>query len=376
MRKKIGNRFSKKEKILTAVLVTMTIVLLIATLLGLIYFRQQITGNSLPDEEQYNEYERQYVLITKDIDDTFWDSVYEEMKETGDATGAYVERLGRNLSMEYSKSDLLRIAIDSHVDGIILEADESDETTSLINKADEEGIPVVTILHDCMGTTRKSYVGISNYNLGNEYGKLIIRAIEDIETREKEVAAEVQQEGAVIAEQVPVPVQVLILMDKNSTDTSQNIIYTAIQEALEKKGFDESQVEVETAAISNDGAFGSEESIRDIFQNREYQPDVIVCLNELNTTSVYQTVVDQNKVGQIIIIGYYDSDTILRAVERNAIYATITVNTTQMGSYCVEALNEYLDTGHVSDYFSVDFTLINADNVKDYLRSGDEDEED
>ncbi len=373
MKKKLGNRFSKKEKILTIVLVTMTIILLMATLLGLIYFRQQITRNSLPDEEQYNEYERQYVLITKDIDDTFWDSVYEEMKETGDVTGAYVERLGRNLSMEYSKNDLLRIAIDSHVDGIILEADESDETTMLINKADAEGIPVVTILHDCLGTTRKSYVGISNYNLGNEYGKLIINAVEDILEREKEGAAgeEQEKEAAAVEEE---PVQVLILMDKNSTDTSQNIIYSAIQEALEKKGFGESQVEVDTAAISNDGAFGSEESIRDIFQNREYHPDVIVCLNELNTTSVYQSVVDQNKVGQIMIIGYYDSDTILRAVERNAIYATITVNTTQIGSDSVKALNEYLDTGHVSDYFSVDFTLINAENVKDYLRSGNEDE--
>ena len=275
--------------------------------------------------------------------------------------------------MEYSKNDLLRIAIDSHVDGIILEADESDETTMLINKADAEGIPVVTILHDCLGTTRKSYVGISNYNLGNEYGKLIINAVEDILEREKEGAAgeEQEKEAAAVEEE---PVQVLILMDKNSTDTSQNIIYSAIQEALEKKGFGESQVEVDTAAISNDGAFGSEESIRDIFQNREYHPDVIVCLNELNTTSVYQSVVDQNKVGQIMIIGYYDSDTILRAVERNAIYATITVNTTQIGSDSVKALNEYLDTGHVSDYFSVDFTLINAENVKDYLRSGNEDE--
>lgn len=373
MKKKLGNRFSKKEKILTIVLVTMTIILLMATLLGLLYFRQQITGNSLPDEEQYNEYERQYVLITKDIDDIFWDSVYEEMKEIGDETGAYVERLGRNLSMEYSKNDLLRIAIDSHVDGIILEADESDETTMLINKADAEGIPVVTILHDCLGTTRKSYVGISNYNLGNEYGKLIIDAVEDILEREKEEAAgeEQEKEAVPIAEE---PVRVLILMDKNSTDTSQNIIYSAIQEALEKKGFGEPQVEVDAAAISNDGAFGSEESIRDIFQNREYQPEVIVCLNELNTTSVYQSVVDQNKVGQIMIIGYYDSDTILRAVERNAIYATITVNTMQIGRDSVEALNEYLDTGHVSDYFSVDFTLINADNVKDYLRSGNEDE--
>ena len=41
----------------------------------------------------------------------------------------------------------------------------------------------------------------------------------------------------------------------------------------------------------------------------------------------------------------------------------------------MEALNEYVNTGHVSDYYSVDFTLINADNVKKYLRSEDKDEE-
>lgn len=355
MEEKRKIRFSKKEKIFTIVLVTMIVIMLFATLFGLLYFRHQISDSRLPDEEQYNEYEHQYVLITEDIDDTFWDSVYEEMKIAGDETGAYVERLGSNLSVEYSKSDLMEIAIDSNVDGIILEADESDQTTTLINKATAKGIPVVTILHDCMGTSRISYVGISNYNLGSEYGKLIISAAEEMKEQ--------------------LPVRILILVDKNSTDTSQNMIYTAIQETMEKEGLNKDEIEVETAGISNNGAFSAEESIRDIFQNSEYQPDVIVCLNELNTTSVYQTIVDQNKVGQVMIIGYYDSDTILRAVERNVIYATITVNTEQMGSYCVEALNEYLDTGYVSDYFSVDFTLINSDNIKEYLRSEGEDEE-
>lgn len=359
MEEKRRIRFSKKEKIFTALLVTMIVIMLFATLLGLLYFRHQISDSRLPDEEQYNEYEYQYALITEDIDDTFWDSVYEEMKIAGDETGAYVERLGSNLSVEYSKSDLMEIAIDSSVDGIILEADESDKTTTLINKATAKGIPVVTILHDCMGTSRISYVGISNYNLGSEYGKLIISAAEEMKQQMKE-----QQ-----------PVRILILVDKNSADTSQNMIYTAIQETIEKEGLGKEEIAVETAGISNNGAFSAEESIRDIFQDSEYQPDVIVCLNELNTTSVYQTIVDQNKVGQVMIIGYYDSDTILRAVERNVIYATITVNTEQMGSYCIEAMNEYLETGYVSDYFSVDFTLINSDNVKEYLRSEGEDEE-
>ncbi|HOO27330.1 MAG TPA: substrate-binding domain-containing protein [Lachnospiraceae bacterium] len=376
MEKKTENRFSRKEKILTGTLVSLTIVMLLTTLIGLIYFKQQIAGSNLKDEEQYNEYERQYVLITKDIDDTFWDSVYEEMKEAGDETGVYVERLGRNLSMEYSKNDLMEIAIDSHVDGIILEADESDETAALINKADAEGIPVVTIMRDAMGTTRKSFVGISNYNLGSEYGKLIVNASKELQERSAPEGNDTDQGQTLLPdpEAEADPVQVLILIDKNSTDTSQNIIYTAIQEELEKEGFDKSKAQVDTAAISNDGAFSAEESIRDIFQNSEYQPDVIVCLNELNTKSIYQTVVDQNKVGQIMIIGYYDSETILRAVQRKVIYATITVNTKQMGSYCVKALNEYIDTGHVSDYFSVDFTLIDKDNVNEYLRSLDDNE--
>ncbi|NLG04721.1 MAG: sugar ABC transporter substrate-binding protein [Clostridia bacterium] len=368
MEKKKNKLLSKKERFLTIFLISLTVIMLIATVFSLAYFRKLITDNQDFAEESYTEYERQYVLITKDADDTLWDSVYEEMKAAGELSGAYVERLGRNLSVDYSKSDLMEIAIDSHVDGIILEADESDETTKLIYRANSEGIPVVTLVSDCIGSTRKSFVGISNYNLGSEYGNLIKRAAK--ETRKRLESA--PQEG----DKSPVtPIRVLILMDKKSTDTSQNIIYSAIQETLEKEGMDETQITIQTVGISSDGAFSSEESIRDIFQNEEYQPDIIVCLNELNTTSVYQTIVDQNKVGQITIIGYYDSDTILRAVERNVIYATITINTNQMGRYCVEALDEYLDTGYVSEYFSVDFTLIDANNIKDYLKNGEDNEE-
>jgi len=92
----------------------------------------------------------------------------------------------------------------------------------------------------------------------------------------------------------------------------------------------------------------------------------------LNTTCVYQAVVDYNKVGKINIIGYYDSDTICRAIERNVIYATISVNTKQLGMNCVSALDEYKESGHVSEYFSVDILLITSDNVSEYLGDADE----
>ena len=103
-------------------------------------------------------------------------------------------------------------------------------------------------------------------------------------------------------------------------------------------------------------------------------PDIIICLNEINTTCVYQAVVDYNKVGVINIIGYYDSQTILKAIERNVIYATVSVDAKALGEYCIEALTEYNQMGHVSNYYSVDTAVIHADNVREYL-GGDAGEE-
>ena len=115
-----------------------------------------------------------------------------------------------------------------------------------------------------------------------------------------------------------------------------------------------------------------EESIRNIFIE-EGLPDVVICLDELSTSCVYQAVVDYNIVGQIDIIGYYDSETILKAIERNVVRATISIDTEEMGQYCVEALEECRSGGYVSEYFSVGTNLITIQNVREYL-GGEEDE--
>ena len=284
-------RISNKDKALTMLLIVISTIMLIVTVCSLVYFRVQVTELNTVENTEYSEYDRHYALITDDLEKSFWDSVYEGTKEEGDKSGAYVERLGKNLAVTYTKEELMEIAIDSHVDGIILEADESEVTTQQIERATENGIPVVTVLSDNANSARKSYVGISNYNLGGEYGKQIMKLLNGEHQK------------------------VLILMNVNTEDSAQNIIYTAIQETLEKAGVDMSLVNIETAAISDDGAFSAEESIRDIFMDAENLPDIIICLNELNTTS------------------------------------------------------------HVSEYFSVDISQITAENVDDYLLIEDADED-
>ena len=95
----------------------------------------------------------------------------------------------------------------------------------------------------------------------------------------------------------------------------------------------------------------------------------MVCLTAIDTRCAYQAVVDYNKVGVIDIIGYYDSELILSAIQKDIIYSTMTIDAKQMGAYCVEALNEYMQTGQVSDYFSVDLYVINKYNINDYLKT-------
>lgn len=322
-------------------------------LCSMLYFRDKIRESTeLVESLEYNSYDKYYALITEDSGDIFWQSVYEGALKEGKGSGVYVEMFGENLSGEYSKEELMKIAIHSKVDGIIVEADESEEMQEQIRRAHEAGIPVVTALYDNSESLRQSYVGVNSYNLGLEYGDQICKMIKR------------KPEGEY---------SVLVLLDKEKTDSNQNILIGAIRERIQAQGM-EHRITVETAQVKNDSMFAAEETIRDIFMEAEQLPDVMVCLNESNTSCVYQTVVDYNKVGQIEIIGYYTSETILSAIEKEIIYSTIAIDTQQMGEYCVEALNEYIQSGRVSDYYGVDVSLINAETLASSEEGGADEE--
>jgi len=123
--------------------------------------------------------------------------------------------------------------------------------------------------------------------------------------------------------------------------------------------------------VDDTNTFSVEESIRDIFMDQTL-PILSSVRNELSTTCVYQAVVDYNCVGEIAILGYYDTDTILKAIERNVITATISIDTEQMGAFCVDALQEYYNYGYTSQYFTADVTVIDQSNVEEYLGKQEE----
>lgn len=315
--------------------------------------KYRMAMNQINTAESYKQY---YAMIVDDNRSAYWKSIYESAYEYGMEKDIYVELMGNNLLQDYSKEELLEIAIASDVDGIIVSADETERFVTLIDEAIANGIMVVTLQDDAASSKRLSYIGLGNYNLGREYGKQILN-----------LAKHSPESLAVGGKTV---IDVTMLVDAKVKETGLDILSSAITETVGQDG----NIIVNTVfvAVDSTNTFASEEIIRDIFMQGS-QPDVIVCLSELTTVCAYQTVVDYNKVGQVDILGYYTSDTILSAIDHGVIAATMVIDTKQLGKYCVDALNEYHMYGNTSQYYSADITIVNKENVSEYI-GGDADD--
>ena len=336
-----------RNKVVVTILAGIVLVLFIATVAGLFYYREMIKKLGEVREEEFTEYPRLYAYIAEDPDSQLSNRIYKEIAEYAVENDCYVEMTGQNLSTSYSKADRMNIAISSKVDGIILEGDDSKETAELIDKATANGIPVVTVLSDCQTSSRKSFVGLNNFSLGSEYG----------------------EELAAIGEMnKKYPLTALILLDRDDGNADY-IIHAAIQQSVTGR-----LIKLTSAVVDTSTPFTSEESVMNILDGLDTIPDVIICLNDRTTESAIQCIVEKNLVGKTTILGYYDSDTILKAIDRGSVYATFAIETKTVAKQCVNALNEYNNTGFVSEYNPANYILINRQNVSEYTREGDKDE--
>ena len=330
--------------LITLVIVALTIVLVINFIR---YSRRFGISN---DDTPYDRY---YVMITDNSKSSFWQSVYRSALETAEANNDCLEMISDNLSRDYSVYELMEIASISGVDGIIVNADYSEEMTGLIDTATANGIQVVTIYSDNSSSERLSYVGVSNYNLGKQYGELILKL-----AQEKNFTTDT--------------IEVVIFADTKPGDAGQNLMFTAVQETVDAESDEMREThppfDITIYGVDTTNEFSVEESIKTfLLKDRESLPEIVVCLNEMDTIAAYQTVVDYNEVGLVNILGYYDSEVILNGIDRNVIYATISADTEQMGRYSVNALDEYFRYGYTSQYFTSDISVITKDNVAQYM---------
>ena len=352
------------------IVLTGFVVMLLAALFCAVYFSLKMKEVSEADTRIYETYDRHYVFITDNAEQEFWNEVYTAAVQEGGRSNAYVERLGENLNVNYQTEDLLRIAINSSVDGIIFCGEDNEETVELINQAVHKGIAVVSLRQDIENSERQCFVGVNSYDLGLEYGKQILEIVDSEQTQE--IKIDISEDGSAhIKEQQGYP-KICILADDSMSESKQNLITFAIQDSFsEAKPEGENLPEIEVRKIDTSEAFSAEEAIRDIFIDSENLPDIMVCLNSVYTECTYQAAVDYNLVGEVKILGYYSTDAILDAVEKQIIYSTVQVDTGEIGRQCIKALTEYYESGYTSSYIPINTQVIGREEAQALLREAE-----
>ena len=331
------------------------IVLIATILISIAFFHGRLKETKqLLASSEYNTYDNYYVMVTGNPESDYWVSIYNGALEEAKRNNSYVKLMGDDLEDDFSKDELLRMAINSNVDGIIVEGDDNRKCMQLLREAERAGIPVVTVAEDNIDSGRKSFIGVSGYNLGKDYGEQVCHYAKDEHLNN---------------------CNVMVLLDNSQTTTSQSIILTAIKETINNYNMDEI-IKVESKSITSNTDFAAEEEIRDLFVEQDSLPDVIVCLSEKSTICVYQTVVDFYQVGKVEVFGYYLSPTIETAINNDVIKSSLVVDTEQMGQYSVRALNEYKESSYVSEIYLIDTSLVTKESLQTSdVEGGDEDDQ-
>ena len=133
---------------------------------------------ALPKTNKKADSQYRLVLITRDMDTTFWNKVGRGASKQAVKEGASLEIWGSysNNSEQFLKK--LELAIHSKVDGIIIQGLDTDEFKELTKvKAAFNGIPIITVANDVpmKESVRRTYVGSNQFRAGGLIARQLLK---------------------------------------------------------------------------------------------------------------------------------------------------------------------------------------------------------
>ena len=306
-------------------------------LFGMLLAIQNYLEHQISEEQEQTVYfDRHYAMLLEENEDPFWTAVYDSAEQMGKEKNACVELIGEGMPSSFGLAEKLSVVIDSQVDGIIIRPDASDEVNELIEQAKEQGIPVVSVMDDYSGKSQ-AYVGVSSYDVGQAYGKLILDLQQDEDVR-----------------------KVTILQSAEDSENTISSVESSLAEVLA-----ETDIVLDTKTITGSDAFSIEEKIQEYVMS-ENAPDILICMNTVTAIGAYHVVVDCNIVGDVQLLVNYATGEILDAIEKGGIFASVSLDAQRLGSSCIQCLDDLVCDGKTNNYRSIPLKVITIDTVEDY----------
>ncbi|WP_195983740.1 substrate-binding domain-containing protein [Clostridium sp. D33t1_170424_F3] len=316
--------------LLTAVLVILT------SMVGWLYFSQSDAEKSVSKQEQPL---RHIQLVTQNSNEHFWSMFKDGALEAGEELNLYVEFVDVPTKNPDTIAETAEQAIYASVDGLALQAADTERTALVLEEASKAGIPVITYENDIFPISDVPTVGSNGYDAGYSLGQM---------------AAEACQGKATVA----------VLLESSTAGaktTYKNLKLQGIMDAL--SGYQKISVK-ETYSISAD-SFEVEKLSNSILTERP-EIDLILCAGETSTPGVAQVLVDANRVGEIRVVGYGAMPQTLDYIERGVIYGTVCPDAFEIGSSTVRQLKNLLEGEQISNSLNTGMYTVTAENLGEF----------
>jgi ribose transport system substrate-binding protein len=305
-----------------------------------VMFGRLMVGSELKTEEQITTENPKYhlQLIVQSNDEYFWTFFKEGAIAAEKDFGVYVELV----SISQRDIDELRKAVEmgvnAGVDGIALQAADSEQTSKIVEEAKKQGISVVTYENDNYNIPNTPMVGTNSYSLGSIAGDMAVKAMKE----HANVAVVINKSG-------------------NENDVQfKNTIIQAVKNSFSKY----STINISKIYTIDADLFEAEKVASSIIEDGGI--NLILCFDERCTPGIAQVLVDNNMVGDIRLIGYGVMPYTLDYIKRGVIYGTVCPNAYEIGYTAVQQMAKSLDGDQISDYVSTKLNTINLENVDMY----------
>lgn len=313
------------------------VVLLCFTITAAIRFvqsdRQQLPQASVSKPSQYR-----FVLITRDLGTPFWEKVGSGARQQAQQNAATLEVWG---SYGEDKDDFLKqieIAIDSKMDGIIVQGLDNDQFKELTKvKAAFYGIPIITVASDVPmdESLRKTYVGSDPVMAG----RTIVR----------QMIQDMGSEGTVV------------LMDNNQKEYDQQQRVAGIMEVLH--AYPRIHPHYVETPEQKENIIAATRDIMNQFPN----VNAFISVDANLTSSMIQEIGRRSQIDPYYIYSFDDNPDVLPLLRKGKLDGIIEQSPETMGEMSVQLMIQWLEGKEIPLDTTGSFTsirVLKADDVQ------------
>ncbi|GGN98393.1 sugar ABC transporter substrate-binding protein [Saccharibacillus kuerlensis] len=278
------------------------------------------------------------VLITQDLGTPFWNKVGEGAEEEASRLDANLEVWGTYGEDRENFLKQLEIAIDSRVDGIIVQGMNEERFNNLTKiKASFHGIPVITVASDVpmSDSMRRTYVGSDPLAAGRMIGERLLADLGDT--------------------------GIVVLMGNEREEYDQRRRIEGIRSVL--KDYSGIRIEYVTSSAEEERVAAS---TRDVM-NRFPDVNAFISVDANLTAAMIQEIGRRSQVEPYLIYSFDDNPDILPLLRRGKLDGVVEQSPYQMGELGVRMIMQWLDGENVpldAEGYPTDIRMLEAEDME------------